>query len=138
MLAHLSEIEAWRNTLDGKRRAKLNHPHRIIAMWRRSLPPPTQTAPAAPTVRLTVWPQDFRHRAAHGIERALKVFGNDPCQLARAALDAALPRRADVENLLAAQILPRGQPKPTTRPRTPAMVVLDTSPPRATRAHVHA
>jgi hypothetical protein len=137
-LDSLPAIQAWRASLPDEACRKLNHPARVLRHFRTAAKPFCEDPSCrhAPTREHSIFPPRCKEGARRRIIRTLEVYGPDPHRLAEAALAGALPHPADIEELLAFQApRPRGQPSKENKPRTPAMVVLDASPPRA---HKHA
>ena len=130
---NLPAIETWRDKLPEAAQLRLNHPDAIWRHFQKTLD--TDTACRhAPSRHFVIFPPAFKERARRRITKVLDVYGPDPCKLAD-ALTAALPHVEDIEELLAFQLpRPKGRPPLENRPRSAAMINLETGAPR----HKHA
>src|SRR5204862_1907191 len=126
VLEKLPEIEAWRASLDEKKRRSFNHPGACWHAWKRSTKTPELPKPWEMTWREKVekrlavversapvhWSQDSVRRAHQAM---LDSRSSDLLKLARVALEAAIRCEADLLELLPAE-RERPVPAPGRRP----------------------
>jgi hypothetical protein len=125
VLDHLGEIEQWRESLDGAKRRKLNHPNPVWFGWRRSIRPPVEPQRAEVEQRIDAVRDAARRRGTRGIfwpqhvlrrchQKVLDSRSTDLLVITRLILETAI---ADARDLYA--LLPP-EPTPNDHRKEPA------------------
>jgi len=144
IVENLDKVEAWRATLPETVRLDWNHPHSVLRHFMAAGRPRQRgphhsierkcerqgeqhDAPRANGSRhFPICPDAFRQRGIAKVRKQWSIYGPDAIRAFDAAFTGLFRTVDDIHELLAYQRpRPRGRPKLETRPRTPALAVLE-------------